>query len=106
MITEYAKEKLADAARDILYKEYANGEFVFDPILVETKIDAYGDEYPKIYVIYDGDMADFHSLTGVRLSLTLDPVLDELEISGVSNVSLVPKFEWEEFQAGTYYESE
>ena len=105
MVTEEAKEKLVDAVREILYKQYDNGEFVFDPIFIKTRLDAYGDEYLHIYVIYDGDRAELNVKKRIRLSTLLNPVLDELGIPGVPSKSFLEKSEWEEFQTGTYYET-
>ena len=96
MVTEEAKEKLVDAVRDILYDQYRDGEFVFDPIFIKTRLDAYGDEYLHIYVIYDGDRANLDVKKRIRLSTLLGPVLDELEIPGVPSKSFVSKREWEE----------
>ena len=96
MITEEAKEKLVDAVRNILYEQYRNGEFVFDPIFIKTRLDAYGDEYLHIYVIYDGDMANLDVKKRSKLAILLNPVLDELGIPGVPSKSFVLKREWEE----------
>lgn len=96
MVTEEAKDKLVDAVRDILYKQYPNGEFVFDPIFIKTRLDAYGDEYLHIYMIYDGDRSNLDVKKRIRLSFLIDPVLDELGIPGVPSRSFISKQEWEE----------
>ena len=97
MVTEEAKEKLVDAVRDILYEQcFVDNEFVFEPIFIKTRLDAYGDEFLHIYVIYDGERSKLDPKRTLRLAMLLDPVLDELGIPGVPSRSFVPKFEWEE----------
>ena len=94
-LTEAETEKLADAIKASLYKRFKD-EFVFDPIVIETRTDYYGDEYLKIRIIYDGDRAKLDAKWTLGLTRRIRPTLDELGIPGVPSKSFVSKSEWEE----------
>ena len=95
-LTESETEKPTNAIKTTLYKRFKD-EFVFGPIVIETKTDYYGDEYLKIrLIIYEGDRANLDPKWTLGLTRRIRPKLDELGIQGVPSKSFVSKFEWEE----------
>ena len=98
-LTEAETEKLADAIKSTLYERFKDA-FVFDPIVIRTKTDYYGDDYLHIYIIYEGDRANLDSKWTLGLIGRIEPTLDELGIPGVPSKSFVPKFEWKGMPAG------
>ena len=94
-LTEAETEKLADAIKASLYKRFKD-EFVFDPIVIETRTDYYGDEYLKIRIIYEGDRAKLDPKWTLGLISRIRPTLDELGVPGTPSKSFVSKSEWEE----------
>ena len=94
-LTEAETEKLADAIKSTLYERFKDA-FVFDPIVIETRTDYYGDEYLKIRVIYEGDRAKLDPGWTAGLMGLIRPTLDELGVPGTPSKSFVSKYEWEE----------
>ena len=94
-LTKEQAEKLTDAIMTTLHKRFED-EFIFGPIVMETKVDYYGDEYLKIRIIYEGDRAKLDPAWTLGLMGRIRPTLDELEISGTPSKSFVSKTEWEE----------
>ena len=60
-------DQVAALTREILEERFGD-DFVFDPILVMSRIDQYGDEYVEIKVVYDGDMKNLDPGWTVGLS--------------------------------------
>ena len=53
-ITQEILNRAGDIAREMLEGRFALDGLVFDPIIVERKIDHYGDEYIDIRIVFDG----------------------------------------------------
>ena len=53
-ITQELLDKVEIIAREMLEERFTPDGLVFDPIIVERKIDHYGDEYIDIHIVYDG----------------------------------------------------
>ncbi len=53
-ITQQIIERVEDIVRELLEERFAPDGLVFDPIIVERKIDHYGDEYIDVRIIFDG----------------------------------------------------
>ena len=47
-ITQEILDKVEGIAKDMLEERFAADGFIFDPIIVERKIDHYGDEYVDV----------------------------------------------------------
>ena len=54
-ITQQIIERVEDIVRELLEERFASDGLVFDPIIVERKIDHYGDEYIDVRIIFDGN---------------------------------------------------
>ena len=54
-ITQEIIDRVEDIAREMLEERFAPDGLVFDPIIVERKIDHYGDEFIDIRTVFDGD---------------------------------------------------
>lgn len=53
-VTKDIIDRVEDIARDMLEERFASDGLIFDPIIVERKIDHYGDEYIDIRIVFDG----------------------------------------------------
>ena len=80
-------------------------EFVFDPIIVQTRFDHDDDEYVDIWIVYDGDRKrlDPHWTAGLS-GLILDQVTED-EVPVVPSKQFVEKSEWEEIFEPHYRET-
>lgn len=54
-ITQELLDKVEVIARDMLEERFTPDGFIFDPIIVERKIDHYGDEFIDIRIVFAGD---------------------------------------------------
>ena len=97
-------DKVAGMVKDLLTERFQD-EFVFDPIIVEPEIDHDGDEYLKIYVVFDGDQKNLDPGWTLGLSARVWQEVAEMGVPGVPGISYVEKSEWEELFAGKYRES-
>ena len=69
--------RVAAIVRDWLTERFQD-EFVFDPIIVEPEVDHDGDEYLKIYVVFDGDQKSLDPGWTLGLSRRIRPELLEM----------------------------
>ena len=93
-VSETVLEKVADIARGLLYERFQD-DFVFDPIIVEPRIDHEGIEYLQLYIVYDGEYAKLDPLWTLRLGLMMEPELLELGITETPSKAYIEKSEWE-----------
>ena len=93
-VSETVLEKVADIARGLLYERFQD-DFVFDPIIVEPRIDHEGIEYLQLYIVYDGEYAKLDPLWTARLGLMMEPALLELGITETPSKAYIEKSEWE-----------
>ncbi len=94
---------MADLAREDLESHF-DPSLVFDPIQVTPMIDHDGYEYLRIRVIFDGDPALLDSVLAHRLSMRIEPELQEMGFMQFPSSSFVEKSEWEERQPHGEYE--
>ena len=93
-VSETVLEKVADIARGLLYERFQD-DFVFDPIIVEPRIDHEGIEYLQLYIVYDGEYSRLDPLWTARLGLMMEPALLELGITETPSKAYIEKSEWE-----------
>ena len=90
--TEATIRKVTDIVRDALEERFAD-EFVFDPIIVNPRIDHDGDEYLHMYIVLDGDIRNLDTAWTLRLrGIIIDETDEELS---VPSISFVGKEEWD-----------
>ena len=79
---------------------------MFDPIIVEPKIDHDGDKYLSITIVFDGDQKRLDAEWTLGLIRRIRPKLIELGIDDFLflSKSFVEKSEWEAVQEGRYFE--
>ena len=89
-------DKVAAHTRKLLEERFGD-DFVFDPILVHSRIDYhYGDEYVEIKVVYDGDRKNLDPLWTAGLRARTWDALDELGVPGLpASFGFVEKSDWE-----------
>ena len=75
-------DKIAAIVKDLLTERFQD-EFVFDPIIVEPEIDHDGDEYLKIYVVFDGDQKNLDPGWTLGLSGRVWQEVAEMGVPGV-----------------------
>lgn len=99
-ITQEILDKVEGIAKDMLEERFAADGFIFDPIIVERKIDHYGEEYVDISIVYDGktNLPD----VGWRVSMARR-IHEKLEADGIYlgnaiGKSFVLKAEWDYVQ--------
>ena len=87
-------KRVANITRNALYEKFPEG-FVFEPIVVENKVDYWhqGEEYLEISIIYDGD---YHKLDpGWSLFRRIEPDLLAIGVDGIPSYLFCEKSEWE-----------
>ena len=93
-VSETVLEKVADIARGLLYERFQD-DFVFDPIIVEPRIDHEGIEYLQLYIVYDGEYAKLDPLWTLGFGLKMEPALLEMGITETPSNAYIEKSEWE-----------
>ena len=88
-----AKEKVKTIVRNTLEKRFAS-DFIFDPIVVVSEIDEYGDDYLDIIIVFDGDQANLDPSWTSGLIGRIQPHLAAAGIEAFPVPSFVVKSEW------------
>ena len=91
---EEIERQISEIVKADLYERFPTG-FVFDPIRVFPRTDHMGDDYLKIFVIYDGDGNDLNAEHTVGLMTRLSPKLRALNINDYIWDGFVEKSEWD-----------
>lgn len=68
--------------------------FVFDPILVERRVDHDGEEYLRIDIVFDGDQRNLDPEWTSGLVLRLHLKLREVGIASIPSPHFIKKSEW------------
>jgi len=104
MITKIQTDAVANIVRETLAQRFTD-EFVFDPIIVEPKIDHDGDKYLNITIVFDGDQKRLDPEWTLGLTRRIRPKLMELGIDDFLflSKSFIEKSEWEAVQEGRYF---
>ena len=90
--TEATIQEVTRIVRDALEERFKD-EFVFDPIIVNPRIDHDGDEYLHMYIVLDGDIRNLDTAWTLRLrGIIMDETDEELS---VPSISFVGKEEWD-----------
>ena len=92
--TEATIQKVTGIVREALEERFAD-EFVFDPIIVNPRIDHYGDEYLHMYIVLDGDIRNLDTAWTLRLRGIILDETEEDEVLRVPSISFVGKEEWD-----------
>ena len=91
---EEVERQISEIVKADLYERFPAG-FVFDPIRVYPRVDHMGDEYLKIFIIYDGNGDDLDPEHTVGLKTRLKPQLRALNINDDISDGFVEKSEWD-----------
>ena len=90
--TEATIQEVTRIVREALEERFKD-EFVFDPIIVNPRIDHDGDEYLHMYIVLDGDIRNLDTAWTLRLrGIIIDETDEELS---VPSISFVGKEEWD-----------
>ena len=91
---EEVEHQIAEIVRADLYERFPSG-FVFDPIKVYPRTDHTGEDYLKIFVIYDGNTDDLDAAHTVGLVTRIKPKVRALKINDYLWGGFVEKSEWD-----------
>ena len=91
---EEVERQIAEIVRADLYERFPTG-FVFDPIRVYPRTDHTGEDYLKIFVIYDGNTDDLDAAHTVGLVTRIKPKVRALKINDYLWGGFVEKSEWD-----------
>lgn len=99
-ITQEILNRAGDIAREMLEERFAPDGLVFDPIIVERKIDHYGDEYIDILTVFDGKMnlLDPGWTVGLPIHIRSKMAEEGIHLANVINTGFVVKVEWDYVQ--------
>ena len=95
------KRKVAELVRDDLYERFPTG-FVFDPIRVYPRTDHTGEDYLKVFVIYDGNTEDLDPALTYGIITRMRPKFRALDINDYLSVGFVEKSEWDSLSEVPY----
>ena len=90
------REVAARFVREDLESRFGDA-FVFDPILVEQRVDHDGEEYLRIDIVFDGDQRNLDPEWTAGLLLRLHLKLRELGIASIPSPHFIKKSEWKEY---------
>ena len=106
-LTKEVKQQVIDLVRADLSEKFGPDDpIVFDPIVIDPRIDPDGEDYFHIYVVYDGDRELLTPLWTADLTWRLWPKLEAMGIFESPTKSFVEKSEWEEVLAEKFHESD
>ena len=97
--TEATIRKVTDIVKEALEERFAD-EFVFDPIIIEPRFDYEGDEYLKVYAVFEGDQQNLDPGWTLYLPGRIMNGTEEDELFRVPSISFVEKSEWEDALGG------
>ena len=99
-ITQEILDRAGDIAREMLEERFTSDGFVFDPIIVERKIDHYGDEYIDILIVFDGKISLLDPGWTVGLPVRMRSMMAEegIHLTNVINTEFEVKVEWDYIQ--------
>ena len=94
-MTRIRHERVRSIVRKTLQERFQD-EFVFEPIVVESAVDQFGDggTYLRILVVFDGDQNKLDPGWTSGLIRRIEPRLVEAGIEEFPSVSFSEKFEW------------
>lgn len=97
-ITKEVKEKVTNIVKETLAGRFTDDEFIFGPIIVQPKIDHYGDEYIQIIIVFDGDQELLDPGWTLSLGRRIRPKMESegIYVTNVLSKSFIEKSEWEE----------
>ena len=95
------KRKVAELVRDDLYERFPAG-FTFDPIRVYSRTDHTGEDYLKVFVIYDGNTEDLDPALTYGIITRMRPKFRDLDINDYLSVGFVEKSEWDSLSEVPY----
>ena len=87
-ITEEIMDRVEDIAREMLEERFAPDGLAFDPIIVERKIDYYGDEYIDIRIVLDGKVKQLDVSWTIGM---VDRIHSKLEGEGIYLTNTIGK---------------
>ena len=88
------ERKISEIVKADLYERFPTG-FIFDPIKVYPRTDHTGEDYLKVFIIYEGNGDDLNAEHTVGLKTRLKPKLRTLNINDYISDGFVEKSEWE-----------
>ena len=91
---EKVERQISEIVKADLYERFPTG-FVFDPVRVYPRTDHMGDDYLKVFVIYEGNTDDLDSAKTFGLITRIKPKLRELNINDDIWDGFVEKSEWD-----------
>ena len=90
-------EQLLELVRRYVRKDMESrfgDAFVFDPILVEQRVDHDGEEYLRVDIVFDGDQRKLDADWTSGLVLRLHLKLRKLGIDSIPSPHFIKKSEW------------
>ena len=99
-ITEEIIERVADIVKEMLAERFALEGLVFDPIIVERKIDHYGDEYIDILMVFNGKVEQLDVDWTISMSRRIRSKLESegIYLANMIGKGFVEKVEWDYVQ--------
>ena len=91
---EKVERQISEIVKEDLYKRFPTG-FIFDPIRVYPRTDHTGEDYLKVFIIYQGDTENLDPAHTVGLITRIKPNLRELGINDYTSCGFVEKDEWD-----------
>ena len=93
MITQQQQDKVSEIVGAAL-RERFKGEFVFDPIVVESVADEWDDDYLNVTVVFDGDRKRLDPGWTITLVRRVRPQLYAADVKEFPVIRYVAKPTW------------
>ena len=91
---EEIERQISEIVKAELYERFPSG-FIFDPIRVYPRTDHMGDDYLKVFIIYDGKMEDLDPELTYGIMTRIKPKVRALGINDDLSDGFVEKSEWD-----------
>ncbi len=76
---EETERQISEIVKAAIYERFPSG-FIFDPIKVYPRTDHMGDDYLKVFIIYDGKMEDLNPALTYGIMTRIKPKVRALGI--------------------------
>ena len=93
-LTDEKAAKVAEITRNLLEERFGS-DFVFDPIIVNARVDHYDYDYVEVQVVYDGEYDKLDNKWLLGMTRRVRPELLALELADHPSFHYIEKSEWE-----------
>ncbi len=98
-LTPEIREEITKFILEYLHEGFQD-KFVFDPVVIAREVDQYGDDYLRIWIVFDGNQDNLDPERTLALRVHLADTLDGMGIWPSFSTSYMGVDEWKYYGRG------